>query len=101
MLPIKIGNMEKSNWINAGIKGTGISKKKSTLAIADNMAVRASHLLLETVFFIFLSFSYPDFTVGTRISLVRRLHKRFTAFADYTAGEEFHLPSKNLLLRQL
>ncbi len=97
MLPINIGSIEKSNWINAGIKGTGISKKYRTLAMPANTAVVAIHLLLEIFLYIELSFSYPDFTVGTRIALVRRRINRFATFADYTAGEEFHLPSKNYL----
>ena len=95
ILPINIGSIEKSNWIKPGISGTGISKKYRTLAIADKIAVKASHLLLVTVVFIFSSFSYPDYTVGARITLARRCMRIFTAFADFTAGEEFHLPSKN------
>ena len=97
MLPINIGSIEKSNWINAGIKGTGISKKYRMLAMPAKTAVVAIHLLLEIFLYIELSFSYPDFTVGTRIALVRRRINRFAPFADYTAGEEFHLPSKNYL----
>lgn len=98
MLPMRQGNSEKSNCINEGIRGTGISQKNRTLAIAARIAVVASHLLLEIELFIksilFLSrlyCRYKNFTCSAP-------YKKFAAFADFTAGEEFHLPSKNYLI---
>ncbi len=41
-----------------------------------------------------LCFSHPDYTVGAGISPARR----HLAFADYTAGEEFHLALKQIML---
>lgn len=41
-----------------------------------------------------LCFSHPDYTVGSGITPDRRL----AAFADYTAGEEFHLALKQIML---
>lgn len=42
-----------------------------------------------------LLFFHPDFTVGIGISPIRG---DIISFADYTAGEEFHLAPKNICL---
>lgn len=67
----------------------GIKAQKSNIRISRQASVNLSrrhHAIL--------CFSHPDYTVGAGISPARRL----SAFADYTAGEEFHLALKQIML---